>query len=162
MPPKLDVQIIQPLTDDDLRALIKACSGLDPFRDCRDEAIIRVMLETGLRAGELVEMTVSDTNLAAGEAIVRRGKGGKGKIVPLGPHSVRAFDRYIPAFAARIDLPTRMVCGSAIVARRSATSACTARYACLPTWPAWSASTRTGYATPPLIGSSQPAAPKAA
>lgn len=96
-PPKLDVKIIQPLTDDDLRALIKACSGLDPFRDRRDEAIIRVMLETGLRAGELVEMTISDTNLAAGEAIVRRGKGGKGRIVPLGPQSVRALDRYIRA-----------------------------------------------------------------
>jgi integrase len=96
-PPKLDVEIVEPLTDDDLRALIKACSGLDPFRDRRDEAIIRVMLETGLRAGELVEMTISDTNLTAGEAIVRRGKGGKGRIIPLGAQSVRALDRYIRA-----------------------------------------------------------------
>jgi integrase/recombinase XerD len=28
---------------------------------------------------------------------VRRGKGGKGRIVPLGPHSVRALDRYVRA-----------------------------------------------------------------
>lgn len=96
-PPKLDQKIVEPLTDDQLRALIKACTGLDPFRDRRDEAIVRLMLETGLRAGEVVSMTVPDTNLAAGTAIVRRGKGGKGRVVPFGPQTVRAVDRYIRA-----------------------------------------------------------------
>jgi integrase/recombinase XerD len=97
VPPKLDVKVVEPLTDDQLRALLKACTGLDPFRDRRDEAIVRIMLETGLRAGEVVSMTVPDTSLAAGTAVVRRGKGGKGRTVPFGPQTVRAIDRYIRA-----------------------------------------------------------------
>jgi site-specific recombinase XerD len=97
VPPKLDVKVVEPLTDDQLRALLKACTGLDPLRDRRDEAIIRIMLETGLRAGEVVSMTVPDTNLPEGWAIVRRGKGGKGRRVPFGPQTVRAIDRYMRA-----------------------------------------------------------------
>jgi site-specific recombinase XerD len=96
-PPKIDAKIVEPLSDDQLRALLKACLGLDPFRDRRDEAIVRIMLETGLRAGEVVSMTVPDTNLAEGTAVVRRGKGGKGRVVPFGAQTVRAIDRYIRA-----------------------------------------------------------------
>jgi site-specific recombinase XerD len=52
--PKLDEKVIEPLSDDDLRALIKACTppkGAEPkvaMRHRRDEAIVREMLETGL------------------------------------------------------------------------------------------------------------------
>jgi integrase/recombinase XerD len=95
-PPKLDQKIIEPLTDVQLKALLAACSGPD-MRERRDEAIVRVMLETGLRAGEVIGMTLPDTNLAAGSAIVRRGKGGRGRSVPLGPQTVRAIDRYVRA-----------------------------------------------------------------
>jgi integrase/recombinase XerD len=95
-PPKLDQKITEPLTDVQLKALLAACSGPD-MRDRRDEAIVRVMLETGLRAGEVIGMTVPDTNLPAGTAVVRRGKGGKGRSVPFGPQTVRAIDRYIRA-----------------------------------------------------------------
>jgi site-specific recombinase XerD len=94
-PPKLDTKVVEPLSDDQLRALLKACSGGDPFRDRRDEAIVRVMLETGARAGEVAAMTLSDVNLLAGTAVIRRGKGGKGRVVPFGPQTVRALDRYI-------------------------------------------------------------------
>jgi integrase len=53
------------------------------------------MVETGLRAGELVAMTVSDVDMSRGIATIRRGKGGKGRIVPFGPHTGRAIDRYL-------------------------------------------------------------------
>jgi len=53
------------------------------------------MLETGARAGEVVALAVDDVNLAAGTAIVRRGKGGKGRSVPFGPQTARAIDRYL-------------------------------------------------------------------
>lgn len=96
-PPKLDSKIVLPLTDPQLKALIKACSGLDEFRDRRDEALVRLMLECGLRAGETVAMLLDDLDLKAGSAIVRRGKGGKGRRVPIGPTTVRALDRYLRA-----------------------------------------------------------------
>jgi site-specific recombinase XerD len=96
-PVKLDQKVTHPLTDDQIRALLAACSGLDAFRDRRDEALIRVMVETGARAGEVAAMALSDLELKAGTAVIRRGKGGKGRTVPFGPQTVRALDRYIRA-----------------------------------------------------------------
>lgn len=95
-PPKLDQQVVEPLTDDELRALIKACSGTD-LRDRRDEAIVRLMAETGTRAGEVAALQLPDVDLPRSVAIVRRGKGGKGRSVPFGPQTARAIDRYIRA-----------------------------------------------------------------
>ena len=93
-PPKLDSKIVPELSDDQLKALIKACAGKD-FWERRDEAIIRIMIETGARIGEVVAMTTDDIDLTAGVAIVRRGKGGKGRTVPVGPQTCRAVDRYL-------------------------------------------------------------------
>lgn len=93
-PPKLDVKLVHPLTDAELRALISACAGPD-LRDRRDEAIVRLMFETGARAGEVAALAVPDVDLRAGTAVVRRGKGGKGRVVPFGPQTGRALDRYL-------------------------------------------------------------------
>jgi integrase len=92
--PKLDRTVIEPLTDVQLKALLKACAGPE-MRDRRDEAILRLMLETGIRAGEVVSLQIADVDLMAGTAIVRRGKGGKGRVVPVGPQTARAIDRYM-------------------------------------------------------------------
>ncbi|MFD2028957.1 tyrosine-type recombinase/integrase [Promicromonospora aerolata] len=92
--PKLDQKVIEPLTEEQLKALLAACSGLDPLRDKRDAAVIRFMLETGTRAGETAALELDDVNLAEGVAIVRRGKGGKGRSVPFGPQTALAIDRY--------------------------------------------------------------------
>jgi hypothetical protein len=43
-PPKLDVKVVPRLTDEQCRALVTACTGRE-FRDRRDEAIVRFMLE---------------------------------------------------------------------------------------------------------------------
>jgi site-specific recombinase XerD len=95
-PPKLDTRVVEPLTDDQLKALLKACSG-PAMRDRRDEAIVRLMLETGARAGEVAAMKLADIDLTAGTAVVRRGKGGKGRVIPFGPFTARALDRYVRA-----------------------------------------------------------------
>ena len=95
-PPKLDAKVTDALTDDQLKRLIKACQGKD-LLDRRDEAIVRLMGETGLRAGELVGMQFSDVNVQDGLATVRRGKGGKGRVVPFGPQTAAAIDRYMRA-----------------------------------------------------------------
>ncbi|RFZ42691.1 Tyrosine recombinase XerC [Mycobacterium marinum] len=95
-PPKLDAKVVNALTDDQLRSLIKACAGKQLI-DRRDEAIVRLMAETGLRAGEVVGLQVADLDLQQGRAVVRRGKGGKGRIVPFGPQTAAALDRYARA-----------------------------------------------------------------
>jgi integrase/recombinase XerD len=67
------------------------------FRDRRDEAILRLMAETGMRAGELLDLTVGDVDLVRGIVAVRRGKGGKGRLAPFAPQTGGAVDRYIRA-----------------------------------------------------------------
>ena len=52
-PPKVDRKVTHALTDDDLKLLIKACHG-KTLKDRRDEAIVRLMAETGMRAGEVI------------------------------------------------------------------------------------------------------------
>jgi len=94
--PKLDERVVEPLTEDHLKAMLRACSGTD-LRDRRDAALIRFMLETGARAGEVVALEVGDVDLTAGTAVVRRGKGGKGRVVPFGAQTAQAIDRYLRA-----------------------------------------------------------------
>ncbi|WP_240506722.1 tyrosine-type recombinase/integrase [Thermoactinospora rubra] len=91
-PPKLDQKITPVLSDDQ----IKACAGPDMW-DRRGEAIVRLMVETGARAGEIVGMMLDDIDLKTGMATVRRGKGGKGRRVPFSPQTGRALDRYLRA-----------------------------------------------------------------
>lgn len=93
-PPKLDVKVVPRLAEEQCRALVKACAGKE-FVDRRDEALVRFMLETGVRAGEVIAMGVADMDAVAGAAVVRRGKGGKGRVVPFGPQTGRAVDRYL-------------------------------------------------------------------
>ncbi|MDT7764504.1 MAG: hypothetical protein QOC63_3924 [Mycobacterium sp.] len=93
--PSVDVKVVNSLTDDELRLMLKACSSGKRLRGRRDEAIIRLMTETGLRANELLEMRITDVDLTRGLATVARGKGGKGRVVPFGAQTATAIDRYL-------------------------------------------------------------------
>jgi site-specific recombinase XerD len=95
-PPKLDKKVVDTFTDDDLRLLLKACAGKD-FLARRDEAAVRLLLECGLRASELLALGTHDVDLGRGLVTVRRGKGGKGRQVAVGPQTSAALDRYVRA-----------------------------------------------------------------
>jgi integrase/recombinase XerD len=95
-PPKLDSKVVPVLCDDQLRALLAACKG-PRLMDKRDEAIVRLMTETGARAGEVLALELGDVNLLAGTAVIHRGKGGKARTVPFGPRTGAAIDRYLRA-----------------------------------------------------------------
>ncbi|EFG73703.1 hypothetical protein HMPREF0591_6390 [Mycobacterium parascrofulaceum ATCC BAA-614] len=55
------------------------------------------MAETGIRAGELYDLTVTDVDLVRSVVVVRRGKGGKGRVAPISANCARAIDRYLRA-----------------------------------------------------------------
>jgi len=105
--PKVDQPVVEPLTDDELRALIKACAALggidgpnftapgERLHHRRDEAIVRLMFETGIRTGEVVALEIGDLDLVNGLVHVRRGKGGIGRVVPIGPAAIEALRRYL-------------------------------------------------------------------
>lgn len=91
--PKIDVKVIQPLTAEQIKALIAACKGKG-IGELRDTAIVRLMVESGLRASEVVGLRQDDVDLKRRLATIHRGKGGKGRIVPMSAATADAIARY--------------------------------------------------------------------
>jgi site-specific recombinase XerD len=78
----------------DLKALLKVCSGTS-FRDRRDSALIRVMLEPGgPRRAEIVSLSLDSVDLD-NELIMVRGKGSKVRYMPYGSRTGQALTRYL-------------------------------------------------------------------
>lgn len=92
-PPKLDEQSVPIVPDEDLAALLKACSG-SGFEDRRDLAIIRTFLASGARLAELANLTMDTVDLDLKELEVM-GKGRRGRRLSITPKTVKAIDRYV-------------------------------------------------------------------
>lgn len=90
-PPKVIQQPPPVFTDDELRRLLRACAGKD-FTDRRDEAIVRLFIDTGMRLGELAGLTIDTIDLDLEVAIVL-GKGRRFRTVPFGKATTKALDR---------------------------------------------------------------------
>ena len=100
--PRVETPLVHPLTEDELRALLRTCqpdaddaAPDEALHHRRDEAIIRLRLETAIRKGEVVALDVHDLDLDAGRVTIRRGKGGKPRTVPIGPHAISALGCYL-------------------------------------------------------------------
>ncbi len=61
----------------------------------RDRAIVEVLYATGIRNAELRALTISDFDPAEATLTVRAGKGGKDRIVPLGPVASEVVSDYV-------------------------------------------------------------------
>jgi len=92
-PPELRKKPVPVVTDDELAALLKACVGKD-FNDRRDEALIRFLLDCGVRISEACDLRLDQLDLDQGMAIVE-GKGSKVRPVYFGARTARALDRYV-------------------------------------------------------------------
>jgi integrase/recombinase XerD len=91
--PKLDKPILPAFSAEHVKALLSACEhSAEPERD---RAIVLTLLDTGVRAAELCNLTLDDLDRATGALQVRRGKGGKGRVVYLGARAKRALLRYL-------------------------------------------------------------------
>lgn len=92
--PKLEERPPPVITDDHLRALLDATKGR-PFNDRRDHAIFRLLIDTGMRRGELCALKVIDVDLDGQVILIQRSKTGRGRLVPIGTKTVAAIDRYL-------------------------------------------------------------------
>src|SRR5690606_12884867 len=63
----------------------------------RDAAILRLLASTGMRRAELVGIDVDDLDLAARDVLIKRGKGGRPRVVPFGSRTALALRRYLRA-----------------------------------------------------------------
>lgn len=92
-PPEAPAPRVPVLTDEELAALIKACQG-PRWYDKRDEAVMRFLLDCGVRVSELCGLTVADVDLDREMALVT-GKGSKVRPVYFGARTSRALDRWL-------------------------------------------------------------------
>lgn len=61
----------------------------------RDRAMLETIYSTAMRLRELLNLQLLDVNLADGLATIRRGKGQKDRVVPLGAHAVKFLQIYL-------------------------------------------------------------------
>jgi integrase/recombinase XerD len=87
-PPKTNCSHPDPYTHDEVQALFKAA------RTLRDQAIILVLLDTGIRSSDLCGLRVSDVDLETGKVFVT-GKGSKERHCYLGATTRRSLWRYL-------------------------------------------------------------------
>ena len=99
-PPKLDQKAPAYLTAPQIAALLVTCESRE-FNDVRDAAIINLMRESMVRADELLSMRTEDVDIRGRKALVRRGKGGKARLVAFSAQTALRLDRYARARRGR-------------------------------------------------------------
>jgi site-specific recombinase XerD len=92
-PPKVPDVPVPVLDDDQLRRLLKTCSGKE-FTERRDQAILRLFIDTGMRCSEITGLRVADVDFDNQVALVL-GKGRRPRACPFGPRTALALDRYL-------------------------------------------------------------------
>jgi len=100
--PRVQTPLVEPFSDNELRALIGTCAITDAdaplgqtLHQRRDEAILRLMFETAIRVGELLRLELDDVDFIGRLITIRRGKGGRGRIIPFGDATAEALLAYL-------------------------------------------------------------------
>jgi site-specific recombinase XerD len=94
-PPKVPEEPVPIVVDDHLRKLLAVCAG-KAFEDRRDLALLRLLIDTGLRRAEATGLKLDDLDLDQNLVVVL-GKGGRPRLVPFGRRCALALDRYLRA-----------------------------------------------------------------
>ena len=90
--PKVPVKVVQALTREQIAALFRACQD-KTLLGLRDEAIIVCLLDTGLRASELLGLSVEGIDRRERRTVVM-GKGARERLVGFEAKTLRLLDRY--------------------------------------------------------------------
>ena len=90
--PKVPRRILPALSQADVRAILTAAQHT-PTPE-RDQAIIFVLVDSGVRASELCGLTWGDVDLISGRVFIRAGKGDKDRYTFLGARAQQALAAY--------------------------------------------------------------------
>jgi len=85
LPKILDVDQINGLLD----------AGTDSVLEVRDLAMFELFYSSGLRLSELTALNLTDVDLSDQSLIVRLGKGGKSRLLPIGSKAISALQRWL-------------------------------------------------------------------
>jgi site-specific recombinase XerD len=87
--PRLPKDVLPPFDKADVAALLAAC-------ECeRDTALVLTLLDSGVRASELLALDVGDCDALTGALRVRLGKGRKTRVTFVGARTRKAIARYL-------------------------------------------------------------------
>ena len=91
--PKQARKLPKTLDVDQINGLLEA--GANSALEIRDLAMFELFYSSGLRLSELAALNLSDVDLPDNSLIVRSGKGGKSRILPIGSKAVTAIDNWL-------------------------------------------------------------------
>jgi len=91
-PPKVAKKVVSTLSDEEIGAILDASKPTNPC-NARNQTIFMLLLDTGMRIGELVNLRMGDVHMDEGLLKVI-GKGKKERLVPIGSNAQRVLQRY--------------------------------------------------------------------
>jgi integrase/recombinase XerD len=93
----------------EVEQILNQADVADPL-GLRDRAILETLYSTGIRRQELLNLVLNDLDLERGTLMIRQGKGGKDRMVPIGERACAWLDRYLrevrPSLTAEPDEST--------------------------------------------------------
>ncbi|MGZ4977863.1 MAG: tyrosine recombinase XerC [Methylobacter sp.] len=98
--PKQARKLPKTLDVDQLSGLLEA--GASSLLEIRDLAMFELFYSSGLRLSELSALDLTDLDLPDSSLIVRLGKGGKSRVLPVGSKAVAAIENWLQQRAVKI------------------------------------------------------------
>jgi integrase/recombinase XerD len=92
--PQLRRPLPQTLSEEEINRLLEAPDATSP-RGLRDRAFLELFYSSGLRVSELCDLLLMDVDTENRYVRVRRGKGSKERVVPLGRPAAKAIEGYL-------------------------------------------------------------------
>lgn len=93
-PPRVDVEPIEGIEVQTVKDMIEHCSK-STFNGVRDHTIISILLETGVRASELININVEDIDFSDSSILIRKSKSRKPRYVFIGATVRRRLRKYL-------------------------------------------------------------------
>ena len=82
------------LSPDEIDRLLALPDTASPF-GLRDRTVLELFYSTGVRRTEMTRLEIGDYDPHARTVLVRRGKGGKSRLLPVGGHAAAWLDHYL-------------------------------------------------------------------
>jgi integrase/recombinase XerD len=94
LPRKQSRSLPKSLSGEEIERLMRLPDLKSPF-GCRDRNILELFYATGIRRTEMANLDVGDYDPSLRTLLIRRGKGGKSRLLPVGTRAAEWLERYL-------------------------------------------------------------------
>jgi integrase/recombinase XerD len=95
LPRKQVRQLPKCLNEKEILCLLAVPNPADPSFGLRNRTILELFYASGIRRSEMINLDVGDYDPTTQTIQVRKGKGGKSRLAPIGERAARWMDRYL-------------------------------------------------------------------